>query len=378
MIARARNQAGRTAAPRRRLSISILAAAFVMTACGGQGIAPSTESVATSGPSGASTTAADPSPTTPPAALPAGRLVYGQWIGDVGTIFTSNPDGTDITPLLPTGTGEQPRWSPDGRHISIVAENGDGLVFVGLIDPDGSHYVQFDSPGPRLNLGCLAWSPDGSRLACEGWDDTDLSRNGIYTVRSSDGGDLARVTTSPDGAHDIPTDYSPDGHQIVFVRGKPGDEANSTLMVVNVDGSGARALSDQNLRQGRWSPDGKTILSGAGAEAETAPARADRRRRDQDDRDPFGRQPEDGVLRKLVPRWRVDRLLRQDLERCRSLHRAGGRHAPPSSDRHTRQVRGCRRVGGAGTVMARTSLSMGLRRTSAVAVPPTCHANNRS
>ncbi len=194
--------------------------------------------------------------------------MYGQWIGDVGTILTSNPDGTDITPLLPTGTGEQPRWSPDGRHISIVAENGAGLVFVGLIDPDGSHYVQFDSPGPRLNLGCLAWSPDGSRLACEGWDDTDLSRNGIYTVRSSDGGDLARVTTSPDGAHDIPTDYSPDGHQIVFVRGKPGDEANSTLMVVNVDGSGARALSDQNLRWGRWSPDGKTILSGAGVEAE--------------------------------------------------------------------------------------------------------------
>jgi hypothetical protein len=162
MIARARNQAGRTAAPRRRLSISILAAAFVMTACGGQGIAPSTESVATSGPSGASTTAADPSPTAPPAALPAGRLVYGQWIGDVGTIFTSNPDGTDITPLLPTGTGEQARWSPDGRHISIVAENGDGLVFVGLIDPDGS-CTSVRRSDPTLNLGCFAGRPMGQR-----------------------------------------------------------------------------------------------------------------------------------------------------------------------------------------------------------------------
>jgi Tol biopolymer transport system component len=249
----------------RRLVTLILAAAFVVTACGGGRAATSSAaSAATSAPSAA----ADPSPSLSPPTLPGGRLVYGQWIGDVGSLFTSNPDGTDITPLLPTGTGEQPRWSPDGRHISIVAENGDGLVFVGLIDPDGSHYVQFDSPDPTLNLGCFDWSPDGSRLACEGWDDTDLSRNGIYTVRSSDGGDLARVTTSPDGAHDIPTDYSPDGHQIVFIRGKPGDEANSTLMVVDVDGSGARALSDQNLRQGRWSPDGKTILSGAGVEAE--------------------------------------------------------------------------------------------------------------
>ena len=249
----------------RRLVTLILAAAFVVTACGGgRAATPSAASAATSAPSAA----ADPSPRISPPTLPGGRLVYGQWIGDVGSLFTSNPDGTNITPLLPTGTGEQPRWSPDGRHISIVAENGDGLVFVGLVDPDGSHYVQFDSPDRTLNLGCFDWSPDGLRLACEGWDDTHLGRNGIYTVRSSDGGDLARVTKSPDGAHDIPTDYSPDGHQIAFIRGKPGDEANSKLMVVNVDGRGARALSNQNLRWGRWSPDGKTILSGAGVEAD--------------------------------------------------------------------------------------------------------------
>ncbi len=208
--------------------------------------------------------AADPSPSISQPTLPGGRLVYAQFIGEVGSLFTSNLEGTDITPLLPTGTGELPRWSPDGRHISVVADNGDGPLFVALIDPDGSNYVQFDSPDPTLNLGCFAWSPEGSRLACEGWDDTDLSRNGIYTVRSSDGGDLARVTTSPDGAHDIPTDYSPDGQQIVFTRQGLPDEADTTLMVVNVDGSGARALSDRRLGQGRWSPDGKTILTDAG------------------------------------------------------------------------------------------------------------------
>ena len=197
--------------------------------------------------------------------------------------------------------------------------------------PDRSRWlalrpVRQSRPEAESRDAC-AWSPDGSRLACEGWDDTDLSRNGIYTVRSSDGGDLARVTTSPDGAHDIPTDYSPDGRQIVFVRGKPGDEANSTLMVVNVDGSGARALSDQNLRWGRWSPDGKTILSGAGVEAEKlllVPIDGGEIRTIEILSD---HSLEDRVFRELVPRWRVDRLLRQDLERCRSLHRAGGRHA---------------------------------------------------
>jgi Tol biopolymer transport system component len=246
----------------RRLVTLILAAALVVTACGGgQAATPSVASAATSAPSAA----ADPSPSISQPTLPGGRLVYAQFIGDVGSLFTSNPEGADMTPLLPSGKGELPRWSPDGRHISVVASHGDGLVFVALVDPDGSNYVEFDSPDPTLNLGCFAWSPEGSRLACEGWDDTDLRRNGIYTVRASDGRDLARVTTSPDGAHDIPTDYSPDGHHIVFTRGKPQDEGkHDKMMVVNVDGSGARALSDQKLGRGQWSRDGKAILSDDG------------------------------------------------------------------------------------------------------------------
>ena len=125
-------------------------------------------------------------------------------------------------------------------------------------------------------------------------------------------------------------------------------------MVVNVDGRGARALSNHNLRWGRWvAADGKTILSGAGVgRLISSCPRADRWRRDQDDRDPFGRQAQDGVLRKLVPRWRVDLLLRKDLERRRSLHRAGGRHEPPPGDRHTRRStrRTPRRLDGCGSV----------------------------
>ena len=243
-----------------RLAISIVAAAFVATACGGSAATPSKAAGATSRPSISPAPADDPSAKPSPAPLPGGRLVYAQFIGEVGTLFTANPDGTDVTQLLPTGTGELPRWSPDGGRISVLADKTEGHMFLAMLDPDGSNYLQFNYPDPTLNLGCFAWSPEGSRLACEGWDDTDLSRNGIYTVRSSDGGDLTRVTTSPDGAHDIPTDYSPDGQQIVFMRGVP-DGAGTTLMVVNVDGSRARSLSDRRLGQARWSPDGKTIVT---------------------------------------------------------------------------------------------------------------------
>ena len=263
---RERNQTDRILVPWRRLAISIVAAAFVTTACSGQAATQSATADATSRPSVAPTTAADPPSTNSLPPLPGGRLVYAALMGEGGSLVTTNPDGSDTTSLFPGHN--PPRWAPDGRRISIVSDNSDGLVFVGLVDPDGSNYVQFDSPDPTLNLGCFAWSPHGSRLACEGWDDTDLSRNGIYTVRSSDGGDLVRLTTARDGVHDIPTDYSPDGEQIVFTRQRLADESDTTLMIVTVDGSGARALSDQRLGPGRWSPDGKTILSDLGEEGE--------------------------------------------------------------------------------------------------------------
>jgi Tol biopolymer transport system component len=245
-----------------RLAISMVAAAFVTTACGQTG-APGTAEGRTALPSIAPTTSAVPSSTISAAPLPGGRIAYVQFIGETASLFTTNPDGTDTVALLPGTLVNPPRWSPDGRAITVVSDDRDGRVSIGLVDPDGSHYVRFAHPDATLELGCFAWSPDGSRLACEGWDETDISRNGIYTVRSSDGGDLTRVTTSPNGSHDIPTDYSPDGHRLVFGRMRLPDVADTTLMVVNVDGSGARALSDRRLAAGRWSPDGQTILTDA-------------------------------------------------------------------------------------------------------------------
>ena len=267
MIVRARNQPGSTPGSRRRLAISILAAALVTTACGGPGPASSSGSVGASRPATVPPSAAHTSPTAFAATLPGGRLVYIALVEDeVASLVTINPDGTDMTSLIPAGN--PPRWSPNGRHISVVANDADDHLFAGLVDPDGSNYVQFDNPDPTLEFGCFAWSRDGLRLACEAFDGTDVSRNGIYTLNASDGGDVVRLTTAPDGVHDVPTDYSPDGKQIVFTRGRLADESDTTLMVVNVDGTGARALSDRRLGPGRWSPDGKTVLSDLGEEGE--------------------------------------------------------------------------------------------------------------
>jgi Tol biopolymer transport system component len=196
--------------------------------------------------------------------VPGGLLAYGRFSPDGTHVFTANTDGTDEKALLPS-IAEGPKFSPDGRRLAVATDSPQGLIFFGLVNPDGSGYMRFDSPDQTLNLGCSgAWSPDGSRLACEGWDDTNSARNGIYTVRASDGGGLTRVTTSPGGGLDVLGDYSPDGRQIVFLRVNVAYEEHNILMVVNADGSDPRVLTDRKVGLAcTWSPDGKTILTEA-------------------------------------------------------------------------------------------------------------------
>jgi hypothetical protein len=202
--------------------------------------------------------------------LPGGRLVYGRFDSRGVTPFTSNTDGTDERQLLPPDA-ELPAWAPNGLLISVVGHSPQGLVAAGTVKPDGSDFVQFDSPEAGLDLGCNIWSPDGARLACEGFGETDPTLNGLYTVSSTDGGDLTRVTTSPDGQHDLPGSYSVDGSQIIFGRADPEDLDHGTLMVVNLDGTDEHSLTNEPLGAGTVSPDGTTILSGTDGTLFTVP-----------------------------------------------------------------------------------------------------------
>jgi Tol biopolymer transport system component len=244
-------------------ALTLAVVALALAGCG----------ASTSTSSGAATPSRTASATPSLASDIEGRLVYA-WdrpTDDVAVIGTANVDGGDERELL--AGAELPRWSPDGTKLSVVAEGSQGLVFVGVINPDGTGYVQFDSPDPTLNLGCSAWSPDGERFACEGWDDADATRNGIYTVRASDGGDLTRITSVPDGTHDVPGDYSPDGTQIVFVRSDLSDEEHATLMAVNVDVKSERQLTDQKVGlRCYWSPDGSSVLTEADGTLLVVPA----------------------------------------------------------------------------------------------------------
>jgi TolB protein len=124
---------------------------------------------------------------------------------------------------------------------------------------------------PSLPLGCLNWSPDGTRLLCTTPEEANPAEKGLYTVRSSDGGDLVRVTATPPTGLDIGYGYSPDGSRILFARFDSSD--NGTLFSVKPDGSDPIQLSSAGLsvidlgffdRIGAdWAPDGSRVAFAA-------------------------------------------------------------------------------------------------------------------
>jgi TolB protein len=174
-------------------------------------------------------------------------------------VYTVDPDGTNRTLLA--NNSETGQWSHDGSRISIGLAPFGGAIL--QFDTGVVTGLSLDAQYPGVFLGCGLWSADDARLACEGLSDGNPAFNGIYTVRSSDGGDLRRVTSDP-GGDDCPSDYSPNGKRLVFTR---ANETTYALFTVKLDGSGLRQITpagmEFNFCNGNWSPQGNEIVFGA-------------------------------------------------------------------------------------------------------------------
>jgi len=200
---------------------------------------------------------------------PNGQIVFAREdpaLGDT-VIFTANPDGSHRRRLLPGFTAESPHWSPDGTHIAVASSLGlpccDFFPYSAVIvNPDTGAYKALPMLSQHVITFCTIWSPNGKRLACNGGNDNDLSVDGIYTIRSSDGGGLRRITDA-NGGSDVPIDYSPDGSKLVYGHMGPFNtcDTHSALWVVNVDGTNAHQVTPDGFcdDDGSWSPDGTRI-----------------------------------------------------------------------------------------------------------------------
>jgi Tol biopolymer transport system component len=203
---------------------------------------------------------------------PNGQIAFARYdpsIGDTVT-YTANPDGSQARPFFPGMQTGAPHWSPDGSELALQAGLDNPCppcaASTIILNPDTGGYRVLSPPDPNLSTNCSIWSPDAKRFACE-VGSNDGSRNGIYTIRTSDGQGLMQITSNP-GGNDVPIDYSPDGKQLVF--GRLGQDhacgTNNALYVVNVDGSGLRRITPWGFcdDDGSWSPDGTKIAFASG------------------------------------------------------------------------------------------------------------------
>jgi Tol biopolymer transport system component len=186
-----------------------------------------------------------------------GQISFTRWDPALhqDVVYTINPDGSHEQSLV-TGA-ESGHWAPDGSRLWVILDS-DGSQR--LLNPDNGSYTVLPNPYPDLFLPCSVWSPDGSRLACEGFGEA-AGTSGVYTVRSSDGSGLAQVSSG--GDDDCPGDYSPNGRRIVFLRSSFETGAVG-LFVVDVDGSSLHQITPPGMRLdfscGSWSPNGNEIL----------------------------------------------------------------------------------------------------------------------
>jgi len=200
---------------------------------------------------------------------PRGVILYGQWHPALqqSSWFTVRPDGTETTNLRVTSTCAS--WWPSGDKIliSLDVDAGPGRPLrPATIKPDGTGLHRLaGARAPSLNLGCGQVAPDGNSIVLEGFGNAARSSaNGLYLIRSVDGGGLKRLTRSPVGESDADPRFAPDGRHIVFLRDShhSGVEGAGALYVTSAGGAAPRRITPDGFAflGYDWSPDGHWIV----------------------------------------------------------------------------------------------------------------------
>jgi len=171
-------------------------------------------------------------------------------------LFTIRPDGTALRSIPHTSGDTEPAWSPDGRLVAVTRSDG-----IWVRRADGSRGSQLTRRHPQGYDGSPSWSPDGSLVVFDRGVPRrgGGARRGLWLV-AADTGRARPLLVAPNGERAREwtvgaPDWSPDGRLIAFGFGA------ERLMTIRPDGTRPRRLGSLTLR-GRdphWSPDGRRI-----------------------------------------------------------------------------------------------------------------------
>lgn len=196
-----------------------------------------------------------------------GRIAFDRFVFALGIqapsgIYTVKPDATDekLFPGIPTNSNAaKPEWSPDGSRLAFeIFNDSTRLSEIKVINADGSGLLKVAEGVSGRNRG-ITWSPNGSQIAYIGSGGPSEDTLDTIHIANADGSGSYRLPGSP--AFLSAVDWSPDGTKFVF-------SDFEELFVINTDGTGKQQLTTvQQTQDGitadvdpRWSPDGTKIL----------------------------------------------------------------------------------------------------------------------
>ena len=171
-----------------------------------------------------------------------------------------NLQNTQIEKLTESGKAEMVAISPDGRYVVYVLRDGEQQS-LWMRHVATKSDVQVLAPD-IVDFKGVAFSPDGNFIYYVRSDKATQNYSYLYQMPVLGGNPRQLIRDI-----DAPVGFSPDGSQIVFLRGLP-DAAAIEVRIASADGGGERLLARLPIHAiymfgASWSPDGKTIaLSG--------------------------------------------------------------------------------------------------------------------